>query len=103
MSAVPADIMQRIIDDFGDQQVSGIFDYLLSKFPDGLANGTRPRHLRCILHLAKGDKEELDYYIKMCLCDTRDVMPNAEDETTEENKLVRKRNFSKPFNESLLD
>ena len=48
--------------------------YLLSRIPDGLANGTRPRHLRCILYLAKGGRNQLEEWIKLCVQDTRDVM-----------------------------
>ena len=97
MSSVPPDILQRIIDDFGDDQAVDIYDYLLAKIPDGLANGTRPRHLRCILFLTNGDRKQLDVYINMCLCDTRDVMLAAEYVTVDGSGLVRQRDFSQPF------
>jgi hypothetical protein len=97
---IPADIRQRVVDDFGSKRADTIYRYLLDRIPDGLANGTRPRHLRCILYLAKGDKKLLDKYIDMCLCDTRDVMLQAEYETDAKLRLVRKRNFAKPFKHS---
>ncbi|MCA9213210.1 MAG: hypothetical protein KDB27_09105 [Planctomycetales bacterium] len=49
MSSVPTDIRQRIVDDFGDEHATEVYDYLLAKIPDGLVNGSRSRHLRCIL------------------------------------------------------
>jgi hypothetical protein len=94
---MPADIHERVIDDFGAEQGDEIYRYLLSRIPDGLANGTRPRHLRCILYLAKGGRALLDEWIKMCLQDTRDVMLHAEYEVDSAGKLVRKRDFSQPF------
>ena len=78
---VPNDIRQRVIADFGPELANDIYRYLLDRIPDGLPNGTRPRHLRCILYLAKGDRTLLDRYIEMCLQDPRDVMLNAEYET----------------------
>src|SRR5262249_7105936 len=66
---VPDDIRQRVIKDFGPELADGIYRYLLDRIPDGLPHGTRPRHLRCILYLAKGDRTLLDRYIEMCLQD----------------------------------
>ncbi len=63
------------------EEADEIYRYLLSRIPDGLPNGTRPRHLRCILYLANGGRDLLDEWIKMCLQDTRDVMLHAEYET----------------------
>jgi hypothetical protein len=91
------DIRQRVIDDFGPEEGEGIYRYLLARIPDGLPNGTRPRHLRCILYLAKGDKALLDKWIEMCLQDTRDVMLYAEYEPDSAGELVRKRDFGQPF------
>ncbi len=101
---VPGDIRQRVIDDFGPEEADEVYRYLLSRIPDGLPNGTRPRHLRCILYLANGGRNLLDEWIKMCLQDTRDVMLYAEYEPDSRGKLVRKRDFSKPFGrESIVD
>ena len=97
---VPNDIRQRVIADFGPELANDIYCYLLDRIPDGLPNGPRPRHLRCILYLAKGDRTLLDRYIEMCLQDTRDVMINAEYETDSNARFVRVRDFGKPFDRS---
>jgi len=99
---IPADIRQRVVDDFGSQHADNVYEYLLDRIPDGLANGTRPRHLRCILYLAKGDRKLLDQYIDLCLSDTRDVMLQAEYDTDAKMRYVRRRDFAKPFNQSEL-
>jgi hypothetical protein len=98
--AAPDDIRQRVIEDFGPESAAEIYDYLLSRIPDGLPNGTRPRHLRCILFLAKGDRALLDQYIELCLQDTRDVMLQAEYKMGSRGGLVRVRDFAKPFDRS---
>ena len=101
---VPSDIRQRIVDDFGTAEADETYRYLLDRIPDGLSNGTRPRHLRCILYLANGGRNLLEEWIKMCLQGTRDVMLHAEYETDSASQLVRKRDFSKPFgHESIAD
>lgn len=92
---VPGDIRQRVIRDFGPEVAEDVYRDLLASIPEGLANGTRPRHLRCILHLADGDRTRLEQYIEMCLQDTRDVMLQAEYETRGK-KLVRLRDFNQP-------
>jgi hypothetical protein len=97
---LPPDIRQRVSDDFGAEAADEVYSYLLQRIPDGLPNGTRPRHLRCILYLAGGDREKLDYYIKMCLEDTRDVMLNAEYAHPASANPRRVRNFAKPFGEA---
>jgi hypothetical protein len=99
---VPIDIRQRVINDFGLELADNIYRYLLDRIPDGLLNGTRPRHLRCILYLAKGNRPLLDRYIEMCLEDTRDVMLNAEYETDSNSRFVRVRDFGKPFDRSQI-
>jgi hypothetical protein len=99
---IPADIRQRVINDFGLEHADKVYEHLLDRIPDGLANGTRPRHLRCILFLAKGDRKMLDRFIDMCLLDTRDVMLQAEYDTDAQMRYIRKRDFAKPFNQSEL-
>src|SRR5262245_14498868 len=99
---VPDDIRQRVINDFGPERADDVYRYLLDCIPDGLPNGTRPRHLRCILYLAKGDRTLLDRYIEMCLQDTRDVMLQAEYETGSASGLGRVRDFGEPFDRSEL-
>lgn len=96
-SGVPDDIRRRVSEDFGAQRAEEVYRYLLDRIPDGLPNGTRPRHLRCILHLAKGDRALLERYIELCLQDTRDVMLQAEYEVGPRLGLVRVRDFRKPF------
>jgi hypothetical protein len=98
--AVPGDIRQRVVEDFGPGRADEVCRYLLDRVPDGLPNGTRPRHLRCILFLAKGDRKLLDQYIDLCLQDTRDVMLQAEYETRPGSELVRVRDFGEPFDRS---
>ena len=100
MSSLPADIRQRVVDDFGEERAADVYDHLLANVPEGLPNGTRPRHLRCILFLATGHMKQLDDYLKMCLCDTRDVMLAAEYESVPGGDLKRVRDFSRPFNDS---
>jgi len=94
---VPSDIRQRVIKDFGPELAESVYWRLLDKIPDGLPNGTRPRHLRCILYLARGDEGSLDRYIELCLEDTRDVMLEAEYETDARGKLVHVRNLADSF------
>ena len=86
----------------GQNRLSKSTAISVNRIPAGLANGTRPRHLRCILYLAKGDKTKLERYIEMCLADTRDVMLSAEYETDSNSRLVRKRDFAKPFSKSQI-
>ena len=99
---LPDDIRQRVIHDFGQELADDVYRYLLDRIPDGLPNGTRPRHLRCILYLAKGDRTMLDRYIEMCLQDTRDVMLQAEYEMESAVGFVRVRDFGKPFGQSQI-
>lgn len=99
---VPDDIRQRVRTDFGAEHATEIYHYLLSRIPAGLPNGTRPRHLRCILYLANGNRTLLDEYITLCLQDTRDVMLQAEYETGPRDEFVRVRDFGKPFDRSRL-
>jgi hypothetical protein len=98
---IPSDIRERVVADFGADQADAIYRELLDRIPDGLPNGTRPRHLRCILYLAQGDRALLERYIALCLEDTRDVMLAAEYDTGPRMGLVRKRNFAKPFDQAL--
>lgn len=101
-NVMPADIRQRVAADFGPEQADGIYRHLLDRIPEGLPNGTRPRHLRCILFLAKGDRVLLDRYIEMCRQDTRDVMLNAEYEAGLNSELVRVRDFARPFDQAQI-
>lgn len=100
--ALSPDIRQRVVDDFGPELADDIYAHLLRRIPPGLPNGARPRHLRCILYLARGDRAQLDRYIQMCLEDTRDVMLNAEYEKPASANPRRVRNFAKPFSEAEL-
>ena len=102
LPGIPDDIRQRVVEDFGSEAADSVYRYLLDRIPDGLPNGTRLRHLRCILYLAKGDRTLLDRYIEMCLQDTRDVMLSAEYETDLNARFVRVRDFGKPFDRSRI-
>ncbi len=102
MPELPEDIFERVIRDFGEARAREVYNHLLASVPDGLPNGTYPRHLRCILYLANGDEQQLEYYIEMCLSDPRDVMLNAEYETVSGSNLSRKRDFNKPFSDASL-
>ena len=97
---LPDDIRQRVINDFGPELDDDVYRSLFDRIPDGLPNGTRPRHLRCILYLAKGDRTMLDRYIEMCLQDTRDVMLQAEYEMESAAGFARVRDFGRPFGQS---
>ena len=99
LDEVPDDVRRRVIEDFGADLAEDIYRHLLDRIPAGLPNGTRPRHLRCILHLAKGDRASLDHYIEMCLQDPRDVMLNAEYELRPGSD-VRVRDFGKAFDQA---
>ena len=100
---LPDDIRQRVIHDFGPELADDVYRYLLDRIPDGLPNGTRPRHLRCILYLAKGDRTLLDRYIEMCLQDTRDVMLQAEYEMESAAGFARVRDFGRPCGQSPIE
>ena len=100
---LPDDIRQRVIHDFGPELADEVYRCLLDRIPDGLPNGTRPRHLRCILYLAKGDRTLLDRYIEMCLQDTRDVMLQAEYEMESAAGFARVRDFARPFGQSPIE
>ena len=99
---LPDDIRQQVIKDFGPELADLVYQHLQDRIPKGLPNGTRPRHLRCILFLAKGDRALLDEYIELCLRDTRDVMLHAEYESDANEDFVRVRDFGKPFDQSRL-
>src|SRR5262245_7180972 len=99
---VPDDIRRRVVEDFGPERADEVYRYLLGRIPDGLPNGTRPRHLRCVLYLAKGDRTLLDRYIELCLQDTRDVMLQAEYDGDSYARLVRARDFGRPFDQSQI-
>jgi hypothetical protein len=101
-AGLPEDILARVREDFGPERADEVYRYLLDRVPDGLPNGTRPRHLRCILYLAQGDRALLDRYIELCLQDTRDVMLQAEYETRRGSDLRRVRDFAKPFDQARL-
>lgn len=102
LDELPGDIRQRVAVDFGTEQADEIYCYLLDRIPEGLPNGTRPRHLRCILHLAQGDQQKLDEYIEMCLLDPRDVMSLAEYKIDNIDDYIRTRDFSAPFDQSVI-
>src|SRR5262249_22790502 len=99
---VPDDIRQRVLDDFGPERAADVYHYLLDRIPAGLPNGTRPRHLRCILYLARGNRASLDHYIELCLQDTRDVMLQAEYQAETATGLIRVRDFGAPFDRSQI-
>jgi hypothetical protein len=98
---LPQDIRQRIEIDFGPE-AERIYRHLLERIPEGLPNGTRARHLRCILYLAAGNEAALNRAIETCLQDTRDVMLAAEYDTTQVDDMPRLRDFSKPFDQAHL-
>jgi len=101
MTSIPPDILEHVKDDFGRDAACDTYRYLLTKVPDGLPNGTRPRHLRCILFLAEGDRARLDEYIQMCHRDPRDLILEAEYAMVDE-KLVQVRDFNRPFPEATV-
>ena len=100
---IPEDIKEKMESDFGLTLTETLFPYLLEKIPEGLPNGTRDRHLRCVLHLAGGDPRRLDDAIDLCRSDPRDVMLSAEYVTGPRGGLHRVRDYSRPFGQSELD
>ena len=85
LNEVPNDIRQRVIADFGPDLADDIYRYLLDRIPAGLPNGTRPRHLRCILYLAKGDRPSAETSLRTSL--QHGEQPDAQDLL---NRLKRK-------------
>jgi hypothetical protein len=97
---IPDDIRDRVVRDFGPERADAVYRDLLDRIPDGLPNGTRPRHLRCVLFLANGDLAALDRAIELCLQDPRDAILHAEYSTDSPADPVRLRDFAKPFDRS---
>ena len=79
------DIEKRILIDYGKKakKVLKIIDEFESKM------NLSPRVSRCILHLADGNEEKLNYFIKIAETDWRDIIGEAE---------IIDFEFNKPFN-----
>ena len=97
----PADIRQRITDDFGESQTDQTYRNLLDKAPSGLPMGLG-YDICDAYSIWRGNPERLDHYIQMCFGDTRDVMLAAEYETAADRRLVRHRDFNRPFDQARL-
>jgi hypothetical protein len=94
-SAFPKDIVTRIAGDFGESQVEDVCRRLAAGV-SGSGNGTRERHMRCVVFLSEGSLDKLETYIDMCLLDPRDVIVAAEYDV-EGDAYVRVRDFDAPF------
>lgn len=72
-SKLEDDIIKRIKQDFGKENVSKVEDYLNNKLDE-----KSDRIQRCILHLSQGSFEKLQHNIKCANTDYRDVIWWAE-------------------------
>lgn len=85
---LPADIHTRIVAEYGIDGLTGIASEL-SRYQ----GPERERVLRCILHLAAGDRSALAENLSLAQLDYRDVIWGAEYEGGHD----RLRSFSEPF------
>jgi hypothetical protein len=89
-SELPADIRARIVADYGAESLFEITSELYRyRGPE------RERVLRCILHLAAGDRPGLTDNLSLAQVDYRDVIWGAE----YAGGADRLRSFSEPFTE----
>lgn len=90
------DIRQKLLDDFGAAEAASI-EAEFQRFGETFraAEGSPPsdRLVRCIVHLAQGEREALSNRIRSALVDWRDVIRDAEYTPSDE----RIRDFTLPF------
>jgi hypothetical protein len=84
----PTDIHARIANDFG-QRSAAACDQLAAL--DSVKESERV--LRCVLHLAASEFEQLDALVRTALLDYRDIIWSAEYDTGE----LQLRDFAQPF------
>lgn len=72
---LPADIVEQVDSVFGESagEARRRLDSLASELDPVL-----PRVIRCVVHLAKGDLERLEYNVRRARTDWRDVVYRAE-------------------------
>lgn len=93
---LPEDILQKITDDFGSEITPGVLSRLagfIGQLADGYGEAPDARVLRCVVHLAAGDRKQLEDACRLALTDTRDVIYRAEYDKSER----QVRDFTLPF------
>ena len=93
---LPEDILQRITSDFGSDATPGVLSRLagfIGQLADAQGEAPDARILRCVIHIATGDRKKLEEACRLALADTRDVMLRAEYDAG--NRRVRR--FDQPF------
>ena len=96
MNAIPADVLKRIVGDFGQEREIEVVQRLQKRLPEWMPNSTPERRYRCIVHLAQGQLVALESAIRLCLEDPRDLIVAAEYESVD-GELVRRFDFTKPY------
>jgi hypothetical protein len=95
-SELPQDIAERIGTDFGSAEAPGILSRLagfIGQFADRFSDAPDARTLRCVVHLAAGERGKLEDACRLALTDRRDVIRRAEYDSRDR----RVRDYSRPF------
>jgi hypothetical protein len=93
---LPEDITDRIAADFGSVEAPGILSRLagfIGQYADRYRDAPDARVLRCVVHLAAGERRRLEDACRLALADTRDVIRGAEYDSGDQ----RVRDFTRPF------
>lgn len=93
---LPGDILGRVTADFGSDETPRVLARLaglIGQIADTQGRAPDARVLRCIVHLAAGDRAQLENVCRQALSDTRDVMYRAEYDANDR----RIRDFDRPF------
>lgn len=92
---LPHDVVEQIKKDFNEDSIKvlSIISKALEEFDFLKVNRT----IRCVIFLAHGDIDKLEFYIKIASNDPRDVMFQAEYINFDKENPDRKRDFNKPF------
>ena len=93
---LPEDILQRITSDFGSDATPGVLSRLagfIGQVADAQGEAPDARILRCVIHIAAGDRKKLEEACRLALTDTRDVTYRAEYDAG--NRRIRR--FDQPF------
>ena len=77
---INADIRKRVARDFGAgaPEVLGELEQLSAAFREAGSSAPAARVIRCVVHLAKGNREDLRHYLQAARADWRDVIYWAE-------------------------
>lgn len=93
---LPEDIVERLSADFGSAEAPGILSRVagfIGQFADHYQDAPDARVLRCIAHLAAGDRRKLEDACRLALTDMRDLVHRAEHDPGGR----RMRDFNEPF------